>query len=149
MVDGQPFRLIRQFVRETCAWDCDDWTLHRYIERCTKSFAGESDPKRRAVKGRAVLRLERLYARAAQKGDLRVALSVLEATIRLHGLNAPEKHELTGAGGEPLGGATIEDYAARFDQLVRQQGERLRDAPRDQAGVAIAKSLGDTFGGEA
>ena len=50
-----------------------------------KRFVEESEPDRQAVKSRGHARLERLYARAAQKGDLRSALAIEEAILRLHG----------------------------------------------------------------
>jgi len=124
VVDGQPFRIIRQFVSETLPWKVDDYTLRRYIARCTKRFAGECQVKQAEVKGRAIRRLERLYSRAAQKGHVRDALAVQQEINRLHGVNAPERHELTGAGGAPL--MTTEELATLFEERVWQQHKRLR-----------------------
>jgi hypothetical protein len=84
VVDGQPLRVIRAFVRENLPWDAHDATLRRYVARCEKRFVEQSEPDRKAVKGRGHARLERLYARAAQKGDLRNALAIEEAILRLH-----------------------------------------------------------------
>ena len=85
VVDGQSFRLIRQYVSEKCSWRADDRTLRRYIDRCTATFVDDSEVEHAQVKGRGHARLERLYARAAQKGDIRAALAVEEAILRLHG----------------------------------------------------------------
>ena len=125
VVDGQPFRVIRQYVSETLPWgQVDDYTLRRYIARVTRSFAEGEVEKRKVAKAKAVGRLERLYARAAQKGHVRDALAVEETIIKLYGLNAAERLEITGAAGQPL--MTVEELAALFEERVWQQHKRLR-----------------------
>ena len=126
VVDGQSFRTIRAYVAESgqVRWRVEDRALRRYIARCTARFAELSKVNQAAVKGQAVARLERLYAQATAKGDLRNALAVQQEIGRLHGLNAPTRAELSGPGGAPLN-LTIDDLAARFDELVREQAERL------------------------
>jgi len=129
VVDGLPFRAIRQYVAESCAWSVNEYTLRRYIKRCTKRFSEEAKVDREAVKGQAIARLERLYSRAVQKGHIRDALAVQQEISRLHGLNAADKHELAGPGGVPLPGMTTEELAARFEELLRTQRRRLKDKP--------------------
>jgi hypothetical protein len=128
VVDGQPFRAIRQHVAESrfIDWTASDRTLRNYVTRCHKRIVAAAEVDMEATRGRAVERLERLYARATAGGDLRTALAVQQEIHRLHGLNAPTKAELSGPGGVPLPGATTEELAARFDELVRTQRKRLK-----------------------
>lgn len=125
VVDGQPYRVIRQYVAESCTWDAPERTLRRYMAQATeliKERAAETCENARQV---AVARLERLYTRAVTKNDLRTALAVQQEIARLHGLNAPTRTELTGLDGQPLIPTTTEELAARFDELVREQARRL------------------------
>lgn len=129
VVDGQPMRVIRQFVAESCDWDAPERTMWRYKKRATDLIVVRSAEVCETVLATAVNRLERLYGRALQRGDLRTALAVQQEIARLHGLNAPTKTELTGAGGAPLIAAEA-DMAARFDELVEAQAARLEKAPK-------------------
>jgi len=64
----------------------------------------------------------------ATKGDpaaVSRCLAVMERRARLLGLDEPRKTELTGADGSPLLPASVDDLAARFDELVRAQAARL------------------------
>lgn len=126
VVDGAPFRTIRQFMAEKCAWSVDDRTLRRYVKRCTDSFVHDATATKEHLRAEAHLRLNRVYTAQVQKGDLRGAVLTQAAISRLHGLDAPTRAELTGAGGAPLhAGLTDEELAAMFDQLVEDQAERL------------------------
>ena len=129
VVDGQPLRVIRQYVSESCNWKADDRTLLRYKKRATKLIKERAEATCETVRETAVERLERLYARAIQRGDIRTALAVQQEIARLHGLNAPTKTELTGAGGAPLV-STTEEMARRFDELVQAQADRLKKAKK-------------------
>jgi hypothetical protein len=131
VVDGAPFRTIRQFVSEKCAWSVDERTLRRYVKRCTDSFVKEAEMDREKLRANAALRLNRVYAMQIQRNDLRGAVITQGAIARLHGLDAPTRQELTGAGGEPLhGGLTDEELAQMTRDLVEAQAERLgTDAP--------------------
>lgn len=131
VIDGAPFRTIRQYMAEKLPWSVDDRTLRRYVKACTEEFAKEAKRERDELKGQAHLRLERLYAMAVQKAKVRDALAVQEAINRLHGLNAPTKAEVTGADGAPLQATlTTEELAQMFDDLVESQARRLgTDAP--------------------
>lgn len=129
VVDGQPLRVIRQYVSESCSWKADDRTLLRYKRRATKLIKERAEATCETVRETAVERLERLYARAIQRGDIRTALAVQQEIARLHGLNAPTKTELTGAGGAPLV-STTEEMARRFDELVQAQADRLKKAKK-------------------
>ncbi len=128
VVDGQPLRVIHAFVREKCPWDVNDYTLSQYIKRCEATFVTYSEVERTALIGRTRLRLERIYARASQRGDpanLYVQLGVLDRVMRLHGLAAPDRHELSGPGGMPLRGESVEELAAFFREKVEGQAKRL------------------------
>jgi len=127
VVDGQPFRVIRQYASEACSWHVSDITLRRYIGRCTAGFWEHSQAEIVPVRGQAALRLERLYARAAQKGDLRAALAVYDRIARLYDLNNPRKHQRV----------TLADFDAELVRLNEELAEAERAAERE------ARELGD------
>jgi len=125
VVDGQPLRVIRQYVSESCTWEADDRTLRRYMRRATNLITERAAETCEHARDTAVARLERLFTRCITKGDNRTALAVQQEIARLHGLNAPTRAELTGLDGQPLIPATTDELAARFDELVREQARRL------------------------
>lgn len=151
VTDGQPFRLIRQYVSENHArgllnWDVDDRTLFRYIDRCTERFlATLPERDKKIIKGRHPRRLERLYARSAQQGNLRVALAVLQEQAKFYGFNPPDRHEVGGPGQTPLG-ATTAELAARFKEIVEDQARHLNRETSDDTGMRVTpeKSSGDS-----
>jgi hypothetical protein len=131
VVDGQPFRIIRQFMTGNerapgVGWEVDDRTLRRYVARATALIVERSQQSCDNIRDKHVERLERLYARNVQRGDLKAAFAVEQEIAKLHGLNAPTRAELTGANGEPLNPpVTRAELAARFDQLVNDQAKRI------------------------
>jgi len=129
VVDGQPLRVIRQFAADTCGWQVDDRTLRDYMRRATLLIKERSAETCEHVRETAIQRLERLYSRCVQVGDRRTALNVQQEIARLHGLNAPTKQEITGAGGAPLI-TTADEMARRFEQLVEAQAARLKVTPQ-------------------
>ena len=129
VVDGQPLRVIRQYAADSCGWKVDDRTLRCYMKRATGLIKARSEETCEHVREVAVQRLERLYSRCVQVGDRRTALAVQQEIARLHGLNAPSKTELTGAGGAPLI-TTADEMARRFEQLVEAQAARLKVSPK-------------------
>ena len=56
VVDGMPFRAIRQYASEACPWHVSDITLRRYIGRCTAGFWEHSQAEITQVRGQAALR---------------------------------------------------------------------------------------------
>lgn len=128
VVDGQPLRVIRAYALE-CGWTVHDATLRSYMKRATRLIKERSEATCETVRETAVARLERLYAQSVQRGDRRTALAVQQEIARLHGLNAPTKSEITGAGGAPLI-TTAEEMARRFEQLVEAQAARLKATPK-------------------
>jgi hypothetical protein len=134
VVDGQPLRVIRQYVTDSCNWEADDRTLRRYMRRATTLIEKRSEEACEKARSTAIMRLERLYLRAVSKSDLRTALAVQQEIGRLHGINAPTRAELTGLDGAPLVPTTVEELAERFDELIRQQAKRLGKGGETEGG---------------
>jgi hypothetical protein len=132
VVDGQSFRVIRQYVTENFAagrlnWNVDERTLRRYVKRAhTRLLEAIPDEEKVIAAARHPKRLERLYTQAMQRGDGRLALDVVKENAKYYGLNAPDKHELTGPNGSPLAGMSAEELAAVFEERVWAMRARLK-----------------------
>jgi hypothetical protein len=87
-------------------------TIHNDVEALRSQWRESSQVDSGLYFGEVLSELELLRATAWQNNDLQLVLNALKAKISLLGLNAPQRHEVTGSEGEPL--FTDIDAYARF-----------------------------------
>ncbi len=103
------------------------------------SLAAEMDPDRltrqrltESIVGTLNMALDKVTivdGRSVPTPDLRTALRCQMALIDLHGLKAPQRHEITGAGGIPL---TMGTSQAEAEALVQAAIDRVTAARADK-----------------
>lgn len=111
---------------------CDERTVRRYItevrHEILPSWYEWSD--QRVLAAEHIAKLERVYARATAKGDLRTAVAALRQQAEIQGLNAAAKLQVEGRvavdGKVALGVERINDLRAMFGLPPRAQ-ERAQD----------------------
>ena len=108
-------------------WAVKPRTVDSYIAAAKERFIEASKTVYAEELGRAVQRLNNLYARCMARNDLTGCRLVQRDLTELLGLAAPSRSELSGPEGEPLVSVSAADLAARFDELVNAQATRLED----------------------
>jgi hypothetical protein len=103
VIDGASTQEIVRFAAEKTSWGhVSRRTVENYIARAREQIIASSADEAAWHAARALARYERLYWRASVKGDLGQCRQTEEAIVRLLGLSAPERRELSGPGGGPL-----------------------------------------------
>jgi hypothetical protein len=103
VIDGASTREIRRFAAEKTDWGhVSPRTVENYIARAREQIIASSASEAGWHAAKALARYERLYWRSSVKGDLGQCRQIEEAIVRLLGLSAPERHELSGPEGGPL-----------------------------------------------
>jgi len=103
VIDGASEREILRFVAEKTSWGgVSKRTVENYIARARTQIIESAADEASWHAAKALSRFERLYWRASAKGDLGQCRQVEEAIVRLLGLAAPERRELSGPEGGPL-----------------------------------------------
>jgi len=103
VIDGASTREILRFVAEKTSWGhVSPRTIDNYIARARQQIIESAAGEASWHAAKALARFERLYWRASVKGDLGQCRQVEEAIVRLLGLAAAERCELSGPGGGPL-----------------------------------------------
>jgi hypothetical protein len=103
VIDGASTQEIVRFVTEKTSWGhVSRRTVENYIARAREQIIASSADEAAWHAAEALARYERLYWRASVKGDLGQCRQVEEAIVRLLGLSAPERRELSGPAGAPL-----------------------------------------------
>jgi len=75
------------------AWGVSERTIDRYIQAATLRFEEVAEVHNNQRFGRALTRLDDLYARTVAINDYKTALSIVKAEADLIGLTAPKKIE--------------------------------------------------------
>ena len=115
---------------------------HRAVASALKETLQEPADALRDLEAQRLDALQRALWPAASAGDVpavRAMLSVMERRAKLLGLDSPQRNELSGPNGTPFVPVTPEDMAARFEQLVRAQRERLKHAPKEVPDTTTAE----------
>ena len=103
VLDGASEREILRFVAEKTNWSqVSERTIENYIARAREQIIAEAGKDGEIHFAKALARFERLFWRASVKSDLGQCRLIEEAIIKLLGLAAPERQELSGPGGSPL-----------------------------------------------
>lgn len=134
---GARFKLIRQYMTDSCDWTVDDRTLARYVARAREDIRVISTYDRAHRLGEAIGRLDNIYARCVSTKDLRGALSAQRELNELLGLHAPRKLEHSGPQGEPLFASDVEAVRAHVLGLIDGAADRI-EAARGNAAAADA-----------
>lgn len=96
LLSGLDSRQIVQYAAEH--WDISDRRAREYIAKANELFEQAAHPKRERELGRALMRLDRMYAAALKVQDLRTCLSVQKEISALLGLYAPTRTDITSDG---------------------------------------------------
>ena len=103
VIDGAPERDILRFVAEKTNWSyVSKRTVESYIARARRQIIELTADDAAWHAAKALARYERLFWRASLKNDLGQCRQVEEAIVKLLGLAAPERRELSGPGGGPI-----------------------------------------------
>ncbi len=87
LVDGWSRARICEYARETARWDVSDAQVDRYIAKARERIQADCSRDRKASYALAEARLEALYGKAVDAGDLRLALSIVKEQRALQGLD--------------------------------------------------------------
>lgn len=93
--------IIRLCV-EKHGWNVKARAIDNYIAKAKQRFEEEARVQRGAELGKAIARLDTLYAKADARKDHRGALMVERERIELLGLQEPKRNEISGPGGGPI-----------------------------------------------
>jgi DNA-binding CsgD family transcriptional regulator len=103
VTDGASEREILRFVTEKTNWgQVSKRTVENYIARAREEIIASSASEAPWHLAKALARYERLYWRASAKGDLGQCRQVEEAIVRLLGVAAPERREVSGPAQGPI-----------------------------------------------
>lgn len=94
LCEGQPHEAICQFMSES--WQVTERHGRRYISEATEVLRQSGQADIATEKGKAVQRLERIFAESESP---RIAIEAQKEINKLFGLYAPEKQELSGKDG--------------------------------------------------
>lgn len=81
LLQGIRRNVILQYASNKTDWNVSDRQVDTYISKANKLFEKESKIKHKLYFGRAVVRLEDVYARSIKDKDNRTALAVLREMI--------------------------------------------------------------------
>ena len=103
VTDGASEREILRFIAEKTSWaHVSKRTVENYIARAREQIIENSASEAAWHSAKALARYERLYWRASAKGDLGQCRQVEEAIVRLLGVGAPERCEVSGPDQGPI-----------------------------------------------
>jgi hypothetical protein len=108
------------------AWNVSRRTIDTYIAKATQCFVDGARIDRQAEIGKAKARYESDRAVAVLRGDIRLASSITEKIVELHGLKAPARLEI------------IDPAEAR-----RQLEEEVANAIAEAESITAAASTGE------
>lgn len=98
LLNGASRADILQYATKT-DWDVSDGMIDKYIAKANEGFKQSATFDNGVELGKALNRLQRLYMSHLENKDYRDALAVQKEINKLLGLYAPERKEVTGAGG--------------------------------------------------
>lgn len=87
LIDGWSRARICEYARETARWGVSDAQIDRYISKARERIEADCAQSRKASYALAEARLEALYGKAVDAGDLRLALSIVKEQRALQGLD--------------------------------------------------------------
>lgn len=87
LIDGWCRARICEYARETARWDVSDAQVDRYMAKERERIQADCSRDRKASYALAEARLEALYGKAVDVGDLRLALSIVKEQRALQGLD--------------------------------------------------------------
>jgi hypothetical protein len=123
VLEGLSLREIRAYAAGKTAWggQISDAQLKRYIAAARRQIKQAAAYDRAEEIGAAKLRLERVYARASAKGELRNVLAAIKLQMQLLGLAEPSRSEVS------LNLEDIEREIARVeDQIAANEARKQR-----------------------
>jgi hypothetical protein len=129
LLQGVGRRGIAQYA-EQHGWGVTARQIDTYIRRAKQLLAAQAAVDRDLELGKAVGRLELLFMKALAAEDRPEARNVLKEGIALLGLAAAPRHELSGPGGQPLGG-TMAERAKQFVAEMERLPEVLAEAGKE------------------
>lgn len=87
LVNGWSRARICEYARETAHWNVGDAQVDRYVAKARERIQADCSCDRKASYALAEARLEALYGKAVESGDLRLALSIVKEQRALQGLD--------------------------------------------------------------
>lgn len=128
LVSGLGRPEVLRLVQARYDWGVAVRTIDSYIAAARERFEELSTVRREEELGKAIARLDQLYAKAVAANDIKGALAVERQRITLLGLQAPERIEITEV--LPFLDAEIARRRREVEQLERQYAmEPAQDAP--------------------
>ena len=112
------------------AWGVSERTIDRYIQAATARFEEVAEVHNNQRFGRALTRLDDLYARTVAINDYKTALSIVKAEADLIGLTAPKRIEADVNLSTPEGLLAL--FRAAGKEIEKAwAGDEARPAPDD------------------
>lgn len=119
LIDGWSRARICVYARETAHWGVSEAQIDRYIAKARERIEADCSHDRKASYALAEARLEALYGKAVDTGDLRLALSILKEQRALQGLDSAF-HDHSEGVGQDMFYATMQAYADVLRAIVPQ-----------------------------
>lgn len=95
LVAGLRREAIIRLANEKHGWNVRPRTVDDYIAKAKQRFEEEARVRREAELGKAIARLDNLYAKSMSRNDSRTALMVERERIELLGLRAGREGDLS------------------------------------------------------
>lgn len=115
---------IIRYLAEKTAWELADRTVDLYIARATEQITAHAKFERASELGKAILRLNDLYARTTKIQDYKTAMAIQRELNELMGLYAPTRLDLPPGDG-PASFIAVMPYRPannqEWEQMCRQQ----------------------------
>jgi len=120
LVQGANLREVWQYVDEKTEWGVSERTVRRYYKAAEKDFIRSANIDVEKEMGKAIDRLNYLFARTVHLQDYKGALSVQKEINELLGLKTLKIQITT-----PDEEMTIEEIEARIEELERKGIKRI------------------------
>lgn len=117
---GAQFHDIVAHAQEQ-GWEATDAEIRSYIDAGSAAIADQMETTRDGIIARHLAQRKRIYAKAVQGGDYRVALSILQDEANLLGLY-PKKGKSDGGGKQTTVAILIEQQRTQVLDATEQSG---------------------------
>ncbi|QOS67095.1 hypothetical protein GS424_011170 [Eggerthella guodeyinii] len=111
LVNGWNRTRICEYARETAQWGVSDGQIDRYIATARERIQTDCTQDLKMNYALANARLEAIYSRAIEAGDLRLALSVVKEQKTLQGLDAEAAAQIYSEEDNDALSAVLQAYA--------------------------------------
>lgn len=111
-------QIVEQIGRKYASWGVRQRAIESYVHDARQLLIEGGEYERAVERGRAIGRLNDIYARCIRDGDLHGAIQVVKVTVELFGLNEQVKVDVANMR-QQLVDLLLEDVMDEADEITR------------------------------